>query len=167
MPPWPGIASPGRGATPGRPGKPICGPGDAEAPVVGGGGDGRLAIEVWPEGTGRSCGIASAAGRAGFGSVTTGGATDAAGAAEAAGATGAAATGAAGAAARAETPTTGRRRWTGGGGAALTGGDFGAVAGLLGAVAEVDLGAVAAGFSPGLSSTLRTRSAIGSGTTLS
>ena len=27
LPPCPGIASPGRGATPGRPGKPVCGPG--------------------------------------------------------------------------------------------------------------------------------------------
>lgn len=59
FPPCPGIASPGRGATPGRPGSPLCGPGDAEAAVAGGGGSLR-ATDGCPVGTGRSCGIDSA-----------------------------------------------------------------------------------------------------------
>ena len=54
------MACPGRGATPGRPGSPVRGPGEAEAVVVGGGGD-RRTTDDWPDGTGRSCGITSGA----------------------------------------------------------------------------------------------------------
>ncbi len=46
LPPCPGIASPGRGATPGRPGRPVWGPGEADAAVVGAGGICRLATDV-------------------------------------------------------------------------------------------------------------------------
>jgi hypothetical protein len=146
------MASPGRGATPGRPGSPLRGPGEAEAAVVGGGA--RRTTDGCPAGTGRSCGIDS--GAAGVAGVRRAGASGAG----ASGARGAAWAGAG----RVDAPVTGRSRTTGGAAAGFRGSGFGVRGG--GGVARVSVGAEAAG---GLSlgfRTLRTRSAIGSGTTL-
>src|SRR5581483_7328067 len=62
LPPCPGNAWPGRGATPGRPGMPVRGPGDAEIDVVGGGAGRRGAIDVCPAGTGCNRGIGACSG---------------------------------------------------------------------------------------------------------
>ena len=162
LPPCPGNASPGRGATPGRPGRPLLGPGEAEAGVVGGGG--RRTIEGCPAGTGRNVGIDSGA-RRGGGSVRGG-------AGSATGRDGAGRGGAwVEAAGREGAPVTGRRRWTGGGGGAAglagAGSGAGALAGGAAAAGGGGLALAGAGaFAAGLSRTLRTRSAIWSGTTL-
>ncbi len=185
--PFPGW--PGRGATPGRPGKPVCGPGEADADVVGGGAARRGRIEVWPEGTGRSLGIGvcgaggTGAGRCAAGAGGTGTGLAAAGGGGTMGTSGSAGTAGltvGGAAERRELAGTGLSVGMDSAGAAVLGatrcsapleaarrGAAGAPFAWLAGAEAVAVAVVCCGGAAGFASTLRTKSAMWSGTTLS